>query len=140
MLARELQDVRTHHQVRVPEPARIHSVRPDAPHLAGKVEHALGPSVLEQALGVVPLRQVVVRAACNVDVVAVGLETLDQVRAEKAAAACDERFHAGARVCDSQSTRPIQRGRFSAYHAIVRATPSSHETWGSQPVSRLSLS
>ena len=41
---------------------------------------------------------------------------------------------------ESQSTRPIQRSRFSAYQRIVCRTPSSHETCGSQPVSRVSLS
>ena len=40
----------------------------------------------------------------------------------------------------SQSTRPIQRSRFSAYQAIVCRTPSSHETRGSQPVSPWSFS
>ena len=40
----------------------------------------------------------------------------------------------------SQSTRPIHLSRLAAYHAIVRATPSSHETLGAQPVSRCSLS
>jgi len=40
----------------------------------------------------------------------------------------------------SQSTRPIQRSRFSAYHLIVSRTPSSHETFGSQPVSAVSFS
>ena len=140
MFARELEDVGAHHQVRVPEPAGIHPVRADAADLAGEVKDALGPGVLEQALGVVPLRQVVVGSSGNEDVVTVGLEALDEVRAEKAAATCDEGLHAGARVCDSQSTRPIQRGRFSANHAIVRATPSSQETCGSQPVSRLSFS
>jgi len=40
----------------------------------------------------------------------------------------------------SQSTRPIQRSRFSAYQRIVCSTPSSHETFGIQPVSRVSLS
>ena len=39
----------------------------------------------------------------------------------------------------SQSTRPSQRSRFSAYQRIVRRTPSSHETFGSQPVSRVQL-
>ena len=39
-----------------------------------------------------------------------------------------------------QSTRPIQRSRFSAYQAIVCRIPSSHETLGSQPVSRVSFS
>jgi hypothetical protein len=40
----------------------------------------------------------------------------------------------------SQSTRPSQRSRLAAYHAIVRLIPSSHETRGCQPVSACSLS
>ena len=40
----------------------------------------------------------------------------------------------------NQSTRPSQRSRFSAYQRIVRRMPSSHETFGSQPVSACSLS
>ena len=39
-----------------------------------------------------------------------------------------------------QSTRPIQRSWFSAYQRIVRSTPSSHDTWGCQPVSAVSFS
>ena len=85
-------------------------------------------------------RQVVVGAARDEDVVTVVLQPLDEVRAEEAAAAGDDSSHTGARVGVSQSTRPIQRSRFSAYHAIVFATPSSHETRGSQPVSRFSFS
>ena len=139
-LARELQHVRAHHQVGVPEASGIHAVRTDAADFAGQVVHALGLGVAKESLGVFPLRQVVVGPARYEDVVAVCLEPLDEVRAEKAASPRHEGLHAGARVCVSQSTRPIQRGRFSAYHAIVRATPSSHETCGSQPVSRLSFS
>ena len=40
----------------------------------------------------------------------------------------------------SQSTRPSQRSRCSAYQRIVCRTPSSHETSGCQPVSRVSFS
>ena len=40
----------------------------------------------------------------------------------------------------SQSTRPTQLSRLAAYQAIVRRTPSSHEIFGSQPVSAFSFS
>src|SRR5439155_22445285 len=96
--------------------------------------------VAEEALGVLPAREIVVGPARAEDIVPVCLEPLDEVRADKAAAARDEGLHAGARVGVSQSTRPIHRARLSAYHAIVRAAPSSHETPGSQPVSRCSFS
>src|SRR5207245_9160918 len=98
-----------------------------------QMKHALRPGVGKESSCVVPVREVVVRAPRDVDVVTAGFQALDEVRSEKAAAACDEDLHAGARVCVNQSTRPIQRGRFSANQAIVRATPSSHETCGSQP-------
>ena len=104
------------------------------------MENQLGLCVREEPSGVVGTRQVVIGTACDEDVVPVVAEPLDEVRAEEAAPACDERLHAGARVFVSQSTRPSQRSRFSAYHAIVLATPSSHETRGSQPVSRFSFS
>src|SRR5207237_10167458 len=74
------------------------------------------------------------------DVVTVALQPLDQVRSQEAPPAGDEDPHAGDRSAASQSTRPIQRSRFAAYHAIVRETPSSQGTVGSQPVSRFSFS
>ena len=54
------------------------------------------------------------------------------MRAEEAAAAGDrDAAHScSARSARSQSTRPIQRSRFSAYQRIVRRTPSSHEIFG----------
>src|SRR5215472_8020110 len=109
------------------------------------MEDALGLRVDEQALGVVPAREVVLAPRRREDIVPVGLEPLDEVRAEKPASAGDERPHlfAAATVgmpVESQSTRPIQRARFRAYQSIVFATPSSHETSGSQPVSRCSFS
>src|SRR5205823_13035565 len=71
----------------------------------------------------------------------VGTQTFDHVRAEEAAAAGDEDVHRAAVGAGwSQSTRPIHRPRFSAYHWIVFATPSSHEMCGSHPVSAVSFS
>ncbi len=96
----------------------------------------------ERRLGLVEARQVVLGVPDDGDVVAALGKPLDEVRAEKARAARDEhaahRASAPSRVC--QSTRPSQCSRFDAYHSIVRRTPSSHETLGSQPVSRLSFS
>ena len=54
VLARQLEHVRAHHQVRVPVAARVRAVRADAADLGGEVEDELGPRVLEQPLGVVP--------------------------------------------------------------------------------------
>jgi hypothetical protein len=97
---------------------------------------------VEEALGVVEARQVVVAAARSDDVVAIALQPLDQVRAQEPRAAG---HHYPGHACStfswlSQSTRPIQRSRLAAYQRIVRSTPSSHEIFGSQPVSRFSLS
>ena len=128
-------------QVRVPVPPRVRAVRADATDLRGQVEDQLGADVREQARGVVPAGQVVVGPARHERVLALRPEAVDQVRAEEAAAAGDEdpaHVFAGARF--SQSTRPIQRSRFSAYQRIVRRTPSSQLTFGSQPVSRFSFS
>ena len=72
---------------------------------------------------------------------AVSPQALAEVRAEESTAAGDQDPHlAGSRSGVSQSTRPIQRSRLAAYQPIVREMPSSHETFGSQPVSRLSFS
>ena len=144
LLARELEHMRPHHQVRVPEAAGVRAVRADAADLGREVEDELGVGVAEHALGVLAACQVVVDLACGDDVVAVALEPLDEVRAEEPAAAGDQdpAHLTGALCCAlaSQSTRPIHLSRFAAYQAIVRATPSSHETSGSQPVSRASFS
>ncbi len=73
------------------------------------------------------LGEVVVAPARHERLEPAGLETLDDIGAEEAPASGHERPHrvaCGVPV-GSQSTRPIQRSRFSAYHAIVRATPSS---------------
>src|SRR5207302_5882932 len=83
-------NVRTHHQVRVPEAARVRTVRADSADLAGEMEHALRARVAEQLLGVVRTREVVVAPPRNEDVVPVALEPLAEARAEKAAAAGDE--------------------------------------------------
>ena len=57
-----------------------------------------GRVVLEHADRVVFARQVVVGAPRDEHVVPVGLQAVDEVRAEEAAASGDEGFHAGARV------------------------------------------
>ena len=140
-----LEHVSAHHQVRVPVATGVREVRADPADLRGEVEDALRIGLLEHALGVLRARQVVARLPCGKDVVTLGLESLDEMRAEEPAAAGDEDPH---RSCAatvglpvlSQSTRPIQRSRFSAYHAIVLAIPSSHDMSGSQPVSSLSFS
>ena len=105
------------------------------------MEDELRTGLLEQARRLVVPRQVVLAAARDDDVVPVALEPLDQMRAEEARPARHEDSrHAWARSGVSQSTRPSQLSRFSAYQRMVRATPSSHEIFGSQPVSRLSFS
>jgi hypothetical protein len=57
------------------------------------VEDDLGARVVEEPGRVVHRRQVVVDAARDDDLVARSLEPLDEVRAEEASAACDERAH-----------------------------------------------
>ena len=142
VLPRELEHVRTHDQVRVPVAARVGAVRADAADLGGEVVDELRPRVGEQTLRVVPARQVVVGAARDERLLAALAQALDEVRADEPAPAGDEdpRHRARAGLPASQSTRPSQRSRLSAYHRIVRRTPSSHETFGSQPVSACSLS
>ena len=138
-----LEHVRAHDEIRVPEEARGSAVRADAAGESGQVEDDLGIGVAEEARGVVLMREVVVGAARDDDLVAAGLEPLDEVGAEKARAAGDERSHstgAGAGAGAPQSTRPAHLARLSEYHAIVCRTPSSHETSGCQPVSRASFS
>ena len=88
--ARELEDVSSHHEVRVPEAPGVGSVRADAADLGGEVEDHPRPGLVEEPLGLLPARQVVVAAARDDDVVAVGAQPLDEVRAEEPAAAGDE--------------------------------------------------
>src|SRR5207247_2623780 len=138
--ARELEEKRSHDLVREPETARVAHVRPDAADLGGEMEDARRLRVAEEPFAVLPAREVVVAPPRDEDIVPFPLEPLDEVRAEEPAAARDEDPHAGERSAVSQSTRPIQRSRFVAYHAIVCATPSSQDTVGFQPVSRFSFS
>ena len=93
MQARLLEDVRAHREVREPVATGIRAVRADTADLGGEVEHELGVGVPEHPRGVVHRREVVVGASRRDDVVAVGFESLDEVRAEKASAAGDERAH-----------------------------------------------
>ena len=120
----------------MPEPARRGAVRADAAGERGEVVDDLGLGVVEEASRGLLVREVVVGAAGDNHLVAVALQTLDEVRAEEAGAAGDERFHPPV----LQSTRPIQLARLAAYQRIVCRTPSSHETSGCQPVSALSFS
>ena len=142
--SRQLEDVGAHHQVRVPVATGVRAVCADSAHLGRKVEHHVGPCVVESPFGILAQREVVVVSPHREHVVAVLLQPFDEVRPEEAAAARDERSHVdfvatvGSRVI--QSTRPIQRWRLAAYHSIVCATPSSHVTSGSQPVSAFSFS
>ena len=89
-----LEHVRAHHQVRVPVAAGVGAVRADPADLGGEVEDELRARVLEEACRRVHRRQVVVAPARREHLVAVGLEPLDEPRAEEAAAAGDERPHA----------------------------------------------
>ena len=107
------------------------------------MEDELGLRVGEQPRDVVGECEVVLGPARDEGIVAVLPQPFDEVRPDEPSAARDE--DAGHVVGELfgaviQSTRPSHRGRFAAYHAIVSATPSSQETRGSQPVSRLSFS
>ncbi len=93
MEPRLLEDIRAHREVREPVAAGIRAVRADAPDLGREVEHELGLGVAEHPRGVVHRREVVVGAAGDDDLVAVGLEALDEVRSEESSAAGDEHAH-----------------------------------------------
>ena len=139
----ELEHVRSHHEVRVPVAAGVRAVGADPADLGGQVEDELRLGVGEEPLRLVETRQVVVGAASDEGLDRVLAEPVDEVRPEEASTAGDEDVHRVGSVAfpsGSQSTRPIQRSRLAAYHSIVRATPSSQETCGSQPVSRFSFS
>ena len=82
--------LRAHREVREPVAAGIRAVRADAADLGREVEDELGLGVAEHPRGVVHRREVVVGAARDDDLVAVGLEALDEVRAEESAPAGDE--------------------------------------------------
>ena len=68
-----------HRQVRVPVAAGVRAVGADPADLGGEVEDELGVGVVEQPRGVVHRREVVVGAARDDDVVAVGFEPLDEM-------------------------------------------------------------
>ena len=90
-----LEDIGAHREVREPVAAGIRAVRADATDLGREVEHELGLGVAEHPRRVVHRREVVVRAASDDDLVAVGLEALDEVGSEESAPAGDERPHRG---------------------------------------------
>ncbi len=102
------------------------------------MEHDLRLRRNEQPRRIVPASEVVLGPARHDDLVASPLQSLDEKRAEEPGPSRDEDFHP--RRPAIQSTRPTQLSRFAAYQAIVRRTPSSHETFGVQPVSASSLS
>src|SRR5262249_40880547 len=161
---RLLEHVHAHLQIRVPVAAGVGAVGTDPADLGREVEDELRLGFGKQTLGVGLVRQVVGGAPRDEDVGAAGGQQLEEVRSEEATAAGDEdAAHAfagpgGAKGATdlrpgveglaggassfgwSQSTRPIQRSRFSAYHRIVSRTPFSQLTLGSQPVSRFSFS
>ena len=88
-----LEHVRSHREIREPVPPGIGAVRPDPADLGGEMEHELGVGVTEHPRGVVHRGEVVVGASRRDDVVSVGFEPLDEMRAEKASAAGDEHAH-----------------------------------------------
>ena len=122
----------------------VREVRADSADPGREVEHAPGLDSPNMR-SVSSARVVVARLAWQRRRRDPGFESIDEMRAEEPAAAGDENPH---RSCAatvglpvlSQSTRPIQRSRFSAYQAIVWAIPSSHDMSGSQPVSSFSFS
>ena len=93
MQPRLLEDVRAHREVRVPVAPGVGAVRADAADLGGEVEHDLGVGVVEHTRRVVHRGEVVVGAARGEHLVPVGLEPLDEVRAEEASAAGDQDLH-----------------------------------------------
>ena len=88
-----LEDVRAHDEVCVPVTAGVGAVRADSAHLGGEMKDEVGPRLREEPGGVLHRRQVVVAAARHDDLLPVGLEALDEVRADEATAAGDEYAH-----------------------------------------------
>ncbi len=82
-----LEHARAHREVREPVAARVGSVRADSADLGGEVEHEFCSGLVEQPRGVVHRGEVVLRAPCGDDLVPLGLEPLDEMRAEETAAA-----------------------------------------------------
>ena len=95
MEPRLLEDVRAHREVREPVAAGIRAIGADSTDLGGEVEHELGIRIAEHPRGVVHRREVVVGAARDDDLVAVGFEPFDEVRPEEPSAAGDQRAHPG---------------------------------------------
>ena len=91
--ARLLEDVRSHREIRVPVATGVGAVRADSADLGGEVKHELGVGVVEHTRRVVHRGEVVVGAPRREDVMPFGFEALDEVRAEKASAAGNERAH-----------------------------------------------
>ena len=90
MQPRLLEHVRAHHQVRVPVATGVGAVGADATDLGGEVEDELRRRVVEQAPHIVHRGEVVVAATRRDDVVAVALEPLDKMRADKPSPAGDD--------------------------------------------------
>jgi len=88
-----LEHVCAHHQVRVPVPTRVVAVRADAADFGGEVEGQLRSRLRKETLGVRSVGEVEVIPPGDDGVEAFGPEPLDQVRAEEAAAPCDENSH-----------------------------------------------
>ena len=106
MQARLLEDVRSHREIRVPVATGVRAVRADSADLGGEVKHELGVGVVEHTRRVVHRGEVVVGAPRREDVMPFGFEALDEVRAEKASAAGNERAHRR-RVQASQGGRTV---------------------------------
>src|SRR5205823_2157952 len=82
-----LEDVRPHHEIRVPVAAWARAVRADPPDLRGEMEDELGPGVVEEALGVGLPRQVVVAATGDERLDPLRPQPLHEMRAEEASSA-----------------------------------------------------
>ena len=100
MQARLLEDVRSHREVREPVATGVGAVRPDTADLGSEMEHEVGVGVGEHPRRVVHRREVVVGASRRDDVVSVGLQSLDEMRAEKAPASSDQSPHPGKATSD----------------------------------------
>ena len=90
---RLLEHVGAHHQVRVPVAPGVRPVGADPADLGREVEHELRLGLVEQPRRLGHVGEVDLDAPRHGDVVAVGLEALDEVRAEEPASARDENAH-----------------------------------------------
>ena len=124
-----LEHVRAHQQVLVPVPAGVGAVRADPADVGREVVHDLRPRVARRAARRRPSASGRTRRAAATNGSSARPRASRSTRCEPRNPPPPVTRISRHAVCAgsgcSQSTRPIQRSRFSAYQWIVRRTPSS---------------